>query len=70
MIAAWEIVKAEFPHIFTIGCGAHGLNLLLKDFIKIPFLSVIRSKIQRVIKIKRKRLFYAVFKNEQIRSAV
>ncbi|XP_011707595.1 PREDICTED: uncharacterized protein LOC105462588 [Wasmannia auropunctata] len=67
MKAAWKIVRTEFPHIFTIGCGAHGLNLLAKDLMKIPFLNTIRNQARKVIKLKRKRLFYAVFKNEQTR---
>jgi hypothetical protein len=31
MRKAWRIVKAEFPHIATIGCYAHGLQLFIGD---------------------------------------
>ena len=33
MKAAWEVVRTTYPHILTIGCSAHGLNLLLGDIL-------------------------------------
>lgn len=34
MQKAWTLVKEVHPHIVTLGCAAHGLNLLLKDFLQ------------------------------------
>ena len=31
MRAAWDILEAEYPHIFCNGCAAHVFNLLVKD---------------------------------------
>ena len=31
MRAAWDILEAEYPHIFRNGCAAHVFNLLVKD---------------------------------------
>ncbi|MDO9013945.1 MAG: DUF domain-containing protein, partial [Polynucleobacter sp.] len=34
MRKAWKIVKREFPHIATIGCYAHGIQLFIGDVCK------------------------------------
>ena len=31
MRAAWDILEAEYSHIFCNGCAAHTFNLLVKD---------------------------------------
>ena len=31
MRAAWDILEAEYPHIFCNGCAAHVFNFLVKD---------------------------------------
>lgn len=36
MKAAWSIVKLSHPHIVTVGCCAHRLNLLANDIVKLP----------------------------------
>ena len=34
MKSAWRYVQSKYPHIFCIGCVAHGLQLICKDFIR------------------------------------
>ena len=31
MVAAWKMIKEEFPNVTTYGCLAHGINLLVSD---------------------------------------
>ena len=35
MQAAWKLIEANYPTIFANGCGAHVLNLLVKDILEI-----------------------------------
>jgi hypothetical protein len=50
MKAAWKHVQNVYPHIFCVGCVAHGLHLLCKDFLKkVPFFESICSKCERVV---------------------
>lgn len=66
MQSAWNIVRAEFPHIFTIGCIAHGLSLLAKDIMKVPRLSKLRNEAKTIVKtIKNKRVVLAIFRKKQ-----
>ncbi|KAG5670778.1 hypothetical protein PVAND_001018 [Polypedilum vanderplanki] len=36
MRAAWNIIEEKFPHISSNGCGAHAVNLLIKDIVNVP----------------------------------
>ncbi|XP_065650355.1 uncharacterized protein LOC136078511 [Hydra vulgaris] len=33
MKSAWRIIEEKYPHISASGCGAHGVNLLVKDIV-------------------------------------
>ena len=33
MKSAWRIIEEKYPHISAGGCGAHGVNLLVKDLV-------------------------------------
>jgi len=65
MQCALELVRQKYPHIFTVGCAAHGLNLLAGDFVKLRPIAAIKSKAVQVVKIRRKRVAHAIFKDAQ-----
>lgn len=66
MKGAWQIVQAQYPHIFTIGCAAHGLNLLLGDIFKIQTFQLIISNAKEVVKyVKNKQALLSVFNAKQ-----
>ncbi|KAM7309798.1 uncharacterized protein ISCGN_006783 [Ixodes scapularis] len=50
MQAACQMVTCKFPHIATIGCAAHGLNLLLNDLTRLKTLEKVRQTSREVIK--------------------
>ena len=62
MKAAWEEVRKTYPHILTIGCSAHGLNLLLGDICELRTLDNLVKKAKKHIKtIKHKHILNAMF---------
>lgn len=66
MKAAWEIVSTKYPHISCVGCAAHGLNLLLKDFMGEKVFKKINKQSRAICKyVKRTHTIYAAFKNAQ-----
>ena len=50
MKAAWEVVRTTYPHIVTIGCSAHCLNLLLGDICELITLDNLIKKSKKLIK--------------------
>lgn len=50
MRAAWLEIEKRFPHISANGCAAHGLNLLIKDFLSVPVHEKTISESAKVIK--------------------
>lgn len=36
MVAAWKILEQKYPSVIVNGCGAHTINLLVKDICKLP----------------------------------
>lgn len=50
MKADWKIVKDNFPDVSTVGCAAHGLNLLLQDISKIGTFNLIITKSKEIIR--------------------
>jgi len=66
MQAAWERIKVEFPHIFFLGCVAHGLNLLVKDIMKtVPLARLNKLVVECIKSFKRQRVNAAVFRSKQ-----
>ena len=66
MKAAWEVVRTTYPHIVTIGCSAHGLNLLLGDICELITLDNLIKKSKKLIKtIKHKHILNAMFIKKQ-----
>lgn len=67
MRSAWEKVMVKYPHISCIGCAAHCLNLLLKDFMKVKELSSTSNKSKEICKyFKNHHVLYASFKSIQL----
>lgn len=50
MQAACQKVVEKFPHIATMGCAAHGLNLLLNDIMRLKVLERIYETSRKIIK--------------------
>ncbi len=50
MQKAWKLVSEAQPHIITLGCSAHGLNLLLHDFLTCNSIHGYLSKASEIIK--------------------
>ncbi|KAE8738994.1 hypothetical protein FOCC_FOCC015516 [Frankliniella occidentalis] len=65
MKRAWRLVREEYSHIYTIGCGAHCLNLLFKDITKLPVFRDLISSAKDVVKIRKHRQLNAIFKSKQ-----
>lgn len=67
MKAAWELVRKEFPHIFSAGCTPHGLNLLAKDIMKIDKFASLMKTAKAIVKIKNKSVNKSIFKKNRTR---
>lgn len=66
MKAAWQIIQTQYAHIFTVGCAAHGLNLLLGDICKIKTFKMIVSNAKEVVKyVRNKQALLSVFTSKQ-----
>lgn len=64
MQGAWKIIEDKFPHIFANGCGAHVMNLLIKDICELDRYASILSRVQFVVKfIKERQHILAMFKD-------
>jgi len=50
MKAAWKIIKQKFPHIITIGCAAHSINLLLSDIMNLKSMNDLYLNVKKIIK--------------------
>jgi hypothetical protein len=50
MRGAWDIIEATFPHIFANGCGAHVMNLLIKDICELETYRDTLSEVQFLLK--------------------
>ncbi|XP_020287277.1 uncharacterized protein LOC109856422 [Pseudomyrmex gracilis] len=60
-----KFVRSKFPHIYTIGCGSHSLNLLFKDIIRIEVFKRVIAAAKTIVKIRKQRQLYAIFKSKQ-----
>eukprot|EP00644_Phytophthora_capsici_P002617 jgi/Phyca11/543299/estExt2_Genewise1Plus.C_PHYCAscaffold_110514 len=66
MRRAMDILEEKRPWILTSGCGAHAMNLLLKDVMGIPFFSKVLGKARDMTKfIKKRRALLKRFRNTQ-----
>ncbi|CAH0551329.1 unnamed protein product [Brassicogethes aeneus] len=50
MKGSWAIIQETYPHILAYGCLAHGLNLLAKDFAKIPTVKMVINSAKDIVK--------------------
>ncbi|KAM7302142.1 uncharacterized protein ISCGN_017659 [Ixodes scapularis] len=66
MQAACQMVTCKFPHIATIGCADHGLNLLLNDLMRLKTLEKVHQTSREVIKnVKQTQVVAATFQQKQ-----
>jgi hypothetical protein len=54
MRGAWDLIESKYPHIFANGCGAHVMNLLIKDICCLDNLKSIIDNCQSVSKFVRR----------------
>ena len=50
MQLAWQLLKQKYPNLITYGCQAHGLNLLIRDILKLPTMHKIVKKATQLMK--------------------
>jgi len=62
MQAALRRIQIKYPHIFVARCARHGLNLLVKDFIKLQPFAATKPNSVEVVKMRLKRGTNAIFK--------
>ncbi|KAE8738764.1 hypothetical protein FOCC_FOCC015746 [Frankliniella occidentalis] len=62
---AWALVQQVHKHIYSIGCGSHGLNLLFKDIVKLPVFKDLVSNAKEIVKIRKRRQLHAIYKSKQ-----
>lgn len=61
-----RIATAKYPHIQVIGCKAHSLNLLCKDFLKLPSANKLFGQAKFIInKIKKSHRLHSIFLQKQ-----
>ncbi|KAL0153896.1 hypothetical protein M9458_050817 [Cirrhinus mrigala] len=69
MKVAWAHVEETFPHITTIGCASHALNLLLKDIMALNTMDTLYKIAKQVVKdVKGKQM--AISQGAAIESAI
>lgn len=66
MKVAWAHVEETYPHITTIGCAAHTLNLLLNDVIVLKTMDTLHKRTKQVVKyVKGKQVASATYLSKQ-----
>ena len=66
MKVAWAHMEETYPHITTIGCAAHTLNLLLKDIIALRTMDTLHKRAKQVVKyVKGKQVASATYLSKQ-----
>lgn len=67
MRAAWRKVQEEYPHIYAVGCGCHGLDLNIKHIVAKGYISTIYKKVRACINtFRKKKVVKANFKLMQV----
>ncbi|KAL7836599.1 hypothetical protein AOLI_G00278830 [Acnodon oligacanthus] len=66
MKAAWAQVEEAYPHVTSIGCAAHTLNLLLKDIKELKTMHTQYKRAKVVVKyVKGKQVLSAIYHSKQ-----
>ncbi|KAI5613877.1 zinc finger BED domain-containing protein 1-like [Silurus asotus] len=66
MKVAWALVEETYPHITTIGCAAHALNLLLSDIMALNTMNTLYKTAKQVVKyVKDKQEASAIYLSKQ-----
>lgn len=61
MIKAWSLLQEEYPNVLCYGCGAHAIELLATDILKVESLSLTKIKNTNISHF---------FRNHQVAKAV
>jgi hypothetical protein len=66
MRAAWDILEEKYPGLIMNGCGAHTINLLVKDICNLPIYSETLLKAREITQfVKKKNLLVCKFRKIQ-----
>jgi hypothetical protein len=57
MQASWNIIESRYPHISCNGCGAHAINIFIKDVCKINVFEDTLEKVSFISKFVKNRQF-------------
>ena len=67
MKSAWRIIEEKYPHISASGCGAHGVNLLVKDIVSTTEATKTVKDAEKIIKyVKNHHIVKAKFDERRI----
>ena len=50
MKAAWSQVEESYPHITSIGCAVHALNLLLRDIMALKTMDTLYKRAKEMVR--------------------
>lgn len=70
MKSAWQYVQKKYPHIFCVGCVAHGMHLLCKDLVtKVKWIQEVCEKGEAIVNYfwKHYRMKYELEEQQQRR---
>jgi hypothetical protein len=63
--AAWSKVEESYPHITTIGCAAHALNLLLKDTMALKTMDTLYKRAKGMDRYVKGQVIAAIYLTKQ-----
>ena len=67
MKSAWRIIEEKYPHISACGCGAHGVNLLVKGIVSTTETTKTVKDAEKIIKyVKNHHIVKAKFDERRI----
>ena len=56
MVKAWDILEKKYPGLIMNGCGAHTINLLVKDICNLPQYKEVLSMARDITNFVKKRV--------------
>ena len=67
MKSAWRIIEEKYPHISASGCGAHGVNLCVKDIVSTTDATKTVKDAEKIIKyVKNHHIVKTKFNDKRI----
>jgi hypothetical protein len=66
MKAAWSKEEESYPHITSIGCAAHALNLFLKDIMALKTMDTVYRRAKEMVRyVKGHQVIAAIYLTKQ-----